>query len=370
MAATLAFVILTGLAVAALVARVKPLSAPAPGSNPAPDAPAQDWVGLDLGVIIPARNEAGSLPLLLADLANQSLPPAEIIVIDDESTDDTAALAHAGGARVVSAAGREPGWNPKVWALTVGSRHATAPVLIFFDADVRLAPTALAALGASLNSGLLSAAPFHRTETRVEAFSALGNVMMVAGGGPGLARHAQGAVGSCVEIRGDDYAAIGGHAAQPATIVDDLALAANARQSGLATTLWRGDELVAVRSYPGGFGDLARGWTKNLAAGMRYANPMVSLILSAWLAATVLPAWLLITGEWRLAAATYLAVAVQTWGLTRLVGRFDPLMVTLGAPLLGLFMTGATVVSLWRAIAGRPTVWKDRSLLANGLEQA
>ena len=48
-----------------------------------------------LSVIIPARNEADRLPLLLESLRTQSRPPDEIVVVDDHSTDDTATAAAA-----------------------------------------------------------------------------------------------------------------------------------------------------------------------------------------------------------------------------------------------------------------------------------
>ena len=55
----------------------------------------------DTIVFIPAWNEAASLPVLL-DETRRDLPEVDLLVIDDGSTDDTAAVARAGGAQVVS----------------------------------------------------------------------------------------------------------------------------------------------------------------------------------------------------------------------------------------------------------------------------
>lgn len=52
-------------------------------------------------MVIPARNEAAFLPLTLRALERQRLPPSEVIVVDNASTDDTAAVARAWGARVL-----------------------------------------------------------------------------------------------------------------------------------------------------------------------------------------------------------------------------------------------------------------------------
>ena len=55
----------------------------------------------DTVVFIPAWNEAASLPALLPE-ARRELPDVDLLVIDDGSTDDTAAVSRAGGALVVS----------------------------------------------------------------------------------------------------------------------------------------------------------------------------------------------------------------------------------------------------------------------------
>jgi glycosyltransferase involved in cell wall biosynthesis len=91
-----------------------------------------------LSVIIPALNEANSLPGLLAALRGQTRPPDEIIVADAGSTDNTRALAEAGGARVVPGGRPGPGRN-------AGARAATGDLLLFLDSDVMPAAGFIAA---------------------------------------------------------------------------------------------------------------------------------------------------------------------------------------------------------------------------------
>ena len=55
----------------------------------------------ELTILIPAHNEAAGLAQVLRRLAAVSLPKSEVIVIDDGSKDETAAVAAAEGARVV-----------------------------------------------------------------------------------------------------------------------------------------------------------------------------------------------------------------------------------------------------------------------------
>jgi len=86
--------------------------------------------------VIPARDEAESIEATVRSLANQV---ERVIVVDDNSTDNTAALARNAGAFVVSGAPLRPGWTGKLWALHQGVAEALqeAPdFLLFTDADI------------------------------------------------------------------------------------------------------------------------------------------------------------------------------------------------------------------------------------------
>jgi glycosyltransferase involved in cell wall biosynthesis len=90
-----------------------------------------------LAVIIPALNEAATLPGLLAALKDQARPPDEIIVADAGSKDNTRALAEAAGARVVQGGRPGPGRN-------AGARAATGDLFLFLDSDVLPGPDFIA----------------------------------------------------------------------------------------------------------------------------------------------------------------------------------------------------------------------------------
>lgn len=101
-----------------------------------------------LSVILPAKNEAGAVGQTVK-LIRAMHPEAEIIVVNDGSTDDTAALAGAAGARVVS----HPYSMGNGAAIKAGARAALGEILVFMDADGQHAPADIARLLARLDTG-------------------------------------------------------------------------------------------------------------------------------------------------------------------------------------------------------------------------
>lgn len=93
-----------------------------------------------VSVVVPARDAAATLPALLAALSAQAQTGFEVLLVDDGSTDATAAIARAHpGVRLLQGEGRGPGA-----ARNLGLEHAKAPVVAFTDADCVPAPGWLA----------------------------------------------------------------------------------------------------------------------------------------------------------------------------------------------------------------------------------
>jgi hypothetical protein len=355
------------------------------------DAPAT------VSIVVPARDEEATLPVLLASLATLRPAPHEVIVVDDGSTDRTATVARATGAHVVAAPPPPARWLGKPWACHLGAEAATGTHLLFLDADTRLAPDALGRLlaehAALTPDGLLSVAPHHATERPYEELSAACNVVSALGTGafagpPGRAVPAltSAAFGPCLVTTAAAHRAVGGHAAVRGEVVEDVALAARYREDGRPVRCLTGGDAVAFRMYPDGVAQLVEGWSKNLAAGAGTAGPRAPAALAgaiAWVAACVavgwdglsaLAGWLagtaggLLGGDaaavpagagWT--AAAWLAVAAETrWMLRRLGGFRWWTAVLFPVPLLAF--VAVFFRSLGLTYVRRRVTWRGRQI--------
>lgn len=103
---------------------------------------------MKLSIVLPARNEAAGLQTLLPRLLELAAD-AEILVVDDGSTDDTVAICHKHHVKVV----RHPYAMGNGAAIKSGARAATGDTLVFMDADGQHDPADIVRLVAKLEEG-------------------------------------------------------------------------------------------------------------------------------------------------------------------------------------------------------------------------
>ncbi len=101
-----------------------------------------------ISVVLPAKNEAHNITRVLRRLKHL-LPHAEIIVVNDGSTDNTAKLAAKAGAKVIS----HPYSQGNGASIKTGARNAGGDILVFMDADGQHDPEDIPALLAKLDAG-------------------------------------------------------------------------------------------------------------------------------------------------------------------------------------------------------------------------
>jgi 4,4'-diaponeurosporenoate glycosyltransferase len=359
-----------------LMGRVRLLPPPPPPATTGGAAVGRLGVGR-LAVVIPARNEERALPNLLASLVAQTLEPDEVIVVDDHSSDRTPDVASAAGARVVSPPPLPSDWLGKTWACHHGAEATTAERLVFLDADVTLAPGALASLVAAhaVHGGLVSVQPEHRTVDLYEQLSAVCNVVTMMGTGAFTGRPRRPvdmAFGPCLLIDRRDYEEVGGHAHPTVRlqVAEDIALARQMRAGGRPVTVFAGGDLVGFRMYPDGIKRLAEGWTKMIGNGARLTWWPLQLAVGLWVTGALLGArrglsvvGAVATGRWRrqlaIDALIYSAWAAEMAWLMRQVGRWRR-VTPLAFPVPLAASVALTARSAVLVARHRPATWRGR----------
>ncbi|MFZ9850562.1 MAG: glycosyltransferase [Vulcanococcus sp.] len=327
-----------------------------------------------VSVLIPARNEEATLPHLLAALARQRIQPLEVLVIDDHSSDRTAAIAQAAASptlpiRVIQPPPLAAGWCGKTWALHHGVQASAGEVLVFLDADTEPEPAFLESLVAQQQrlGGLVSVQPFHRTERPYEQLSVLFNLVGLLA--VPLGERCGVAFGPAMASSRADYGRSGGHAAVAGRVVEDWFLAHCYEQAGLPVSAFIGQGQIAYRMYPGGLRDLVIGFDKNFATAAAEVHWPWMLAVVLWLsglfwAAWCLPASLLgwpMLGDRSLwsTGAVYGAFALQLAWISRRVGRFPWIPLIFPVPVL--FFLAVFLLAILNLERGE-VQWKGRSV--------
>lgn len=328
--------------------------------------------GVRVSVLVPARDEERNLKACLDGLRAQAGVTLEIRILDDDSRDRTAEIAREAAAqdpRITLLAGKAlpEGWKGKNHACWQLAEEASGDWLLFVDADVRLAPGAVAAALAMAEvrkADLLSVFPEQDCRTLGEKLFVpmLGFVLLtflpfrlLKRPDPSLAA----ANGQFMLFRKEAYLAIGGHAAVKAEIVEDIVLARQIKRHGKRLVLADGTGSVSCRMYRS-FGEIWQGFSKNLypAFGGKALPFAFSMALIALL---FLAPWaLLAVPEARTGAflAVLLALGMRAALAWRL--RQSPWAV-LGHPVAIGFLLALGLRSCWVARSGRTVPWKGRS---------
>lgn len=320
-----------------------------------------------VSVIIPARNEAANLPLILGDLAQQTVNPLEVIVVDDASSDSTAETAGHFDVTVLTLNNKPEGWIGKSWACWNGVNAASGELLLFIDADVRLEPEALARLLTAYNGRTISVQPWHETSKYYEQFSMLFNLVQAAATGTTMPKAAgNGLYGPLILMPRSVYEQIGGHAAVRGSIIEDMALARQLKNHNLPFELYVGDHTIRYRMYAGGIKSLLEGWVKNAAWGATTIPLWHFVLVFLWITSlTSVPYHLLVYSIARslpglaVYGALYIVWTVILRFLSNKFGRFKTgaiLFYPVGLALMLLIY----LVSLTKRLLRLPVSWRGR----------
>ena len=225
--------------------------------------------------VVPARNEEAVVAGCIVSLASQP-EIAEILVVNDQSTDGTARIVKSlmgkvPNLRLLETAGLPDGWVGKNYALWVGVQQAKSAWLLFTDADAeheRNSTSRALQIAQEQGAALVSFSPEQVTETWYE--KALIPFIYLR-----LAKRfsyekvndpnslAAAANGQFLMMRRDVYDAIGGHSSVAGEVLEDVALATRVKAAGHRISFGSGKGIVRVRMYRS-FQAMWQGWKKNL----------------------------------------------------------------------------------------------------------
>ena len=233
-----------------------------------------------VSVLVPARDEERTLPVLLATLAEQvGVPDLEVLVCDDRSADATAQVVRAAArtdprVRLLHGTEPPPGWLGKPHACAQLAAQARGDVLVFVDADVVLAPHAVAAVVHLLrSSGLDLVSPYPRLpavtpgERLVQPLlqwswlTTLPLGLAERSPRPSLAA----ANGQLLAVDAAAYRRAGGHAAVARDVLEDIGLLRAVKRSGGRGVPADGSRVASCRMYTS-WSELDDGYAKSLWA--------------------------------------------------------------------------------------------------------
>jgi len=332
-------------------------------------SPAAQWP--TVAAVIPARNEAEYVGESVSSLLRQDYPGQfSVIVVDDDSADETAAVANQAAVTVVRSRGLPGGWTGKLWALQQGilaAERVQPEYLLLTDADIVHAPDTLSWLVAQALSGsyvLTSLMAKLRCESLAErshvpAFVYFFQMLFPFGW---VCRHDKGvaaAAGGCMLVRTDALANIGGVGSIRSALIDDCALAARLKGIG---PIWLGltERARSIRHY-----DRLRD-VKRMVARCAYAqldySPLWLAVAGLGLALTFLaPPVFAIFAEGLpryLGFAAWLAMALSFLPTLRFY-RLSPLW-SIVLPITAALYLYYTLASAYAHMRRRGGEWKGR----------
>ena len=334
-----------------------------------------------VSVLVPARNEAHNIALCISSLLAQDYPDFEVIVLNDNSTDETSPILEQlarndSRLRVIQGAPLPEDWLGKHWACHQLDQAARGELILFTDADTCHAPDMLRASVSALiaeHADLVTAFPREQVVTWGErllvpiicwgvfTFIPIRLVQKLHWSLLSIT------IGQFMLLRRAAYDRAGGYKAIRTEVVDDVCLGRRVIASGGEWRFMDGTRHVSCRMYRG-YKEAVGGFSKSLfavfdyrilpyvfgwtLAGLAILEPVVEFILH-WVPQHVpsMPVQY---------AALSIALSLIIWMITYQRFQF-PLYLVLFYPLSLALFIGVAALSFFQAASGTAT-WKDRVL--------
>lgn len=341
-------------------------------SKPFLDAPAQSAVEnlSDITVLIAARNEAHVIATTLRALATQGIN-LSVILVDDQSTDNTAQLARQATSlklTLISGAPLPTGWTGKLWALEQGRRHITTPFTLLMDADIELHACTIGTMRAMMardDIGFLSlmAAPPLTSfweKLLMPAFIYFFKLLYPFRLSNSTSPKVAAAAGGCILLRTSVLEEIGGFSVLKNALIDDCTLARLVKSQGVKTWIGLTHSARSIRPYRG----LQEIWAmvaRTAFTQLRYSFGLLVLCTALMMLTFWVPlAGLFYSGTLIKSLAAFALITMLLSYLPTLKFYGISWAWALALPFIGtlyLAMTWSSALRYWR---GERAKWKDR----------
>lgn len=309
-----------------------------------------------VSVIIPARNEEKNLDKLLYLLQKQTYKPYEVIVVNDNSEDNTEEVAKRYGVKVVSLYEDPPeGWVGKNWAIWNGYLESRGEILLFLDADVEPREEFIEVMLSNYEKygGLISCWPYQRFEKFYEHLNFIFNIGAVI---TMCAIKKEGAFGPSMMISREDYEKVGGHKEVRDKVVEDLHFGNLCIKKGVPVNNFLGGEYIKFRMYPKGLRDLIEGFSKNSSQGVVSLSFTKFLYLLMWFYG--------VFGSFafeNLINLCYLLFSFQLYIISRRLGDYS-IIDSLIYPIHFMFFITVLLYSTFKTFLFKSVSWKGRKI--------
>ncbi|MCI4435451.1 MAG: glycosyltransferase family 2 protein [Ignisphaera sp.] len=281
-------------------------------SNVSRKCDANGHIGEPISVVIPARNVATTITHALSRLVSIKGYDLEIIVVDDNSDDDTPRIAIEFASKsekilVVRLIHTEIGWNPKSFACYIGYKLSLGSIIVFLDADTFIDEASLRTLIACTSRfGVSSAMPLFLCSTSIcKAVETLLTTFTHAflGFDKVYSKRFKGFAwfyGCCWAIKRSIYSALEPHKVVKGSIVEDAAIAKYLKSMNIHVAVFRSS--IATQWY-NTIEESVNAMTRNICGlelsrkgfgasiailALLYLVPFVSLFISLFLFSTPL----------------------------------------------------------------------------------
>ena len=309
-----------------------------------------------VSVIIPARNEEKNLDKLLYLLQKQTYKPYEVIVVNDNSEDNTEEVAKRYGVKVVSLYEDPPeGWVGKNWAIWNGYLESRGEILLFLDADVEPREEFIEVMLSNYEKygGLISCWPYQRFEKFYEHLNFIFNIGAVI---TMCAIKKEGAFGPSMMISREDYEKVGGHKEVRDKVVEDLHFGNLCIKKGVPVNNFLGGEYIKFRMYPKGLRDLIEGFSKNSSQGVVSLSFTKFLYLLMWFYG--------VFGSFafeNLINLCYLLFSFQLYIISRRLGDYS-IIDSIIYPIHFMFFITVLLYSTFKTFLFKSVSWKGRKI--------